>query len=75
MTVNLNTRTTPQIAPILNVSEAAAETAVNYRAEHGDFRTLEDLNRVPGVAVAKIEDHEDRLSSGVLLTASDVEVL
>ncbi len=63
MRVNLNTGTAPQIAPI-NVCEAAAEAVVKYQAERGDFRTLEDLNRVPGVAVAKVEDHEERLSSG-----------
>ena len=41
-------------------SQAAA--IVRYRAEHGDFKSVEDLKKVPGVDAAKIEARKDRLS-------------
>jgi competence protein ComEA len=44
----------------LRRSEAAAVIA--YRAEHGPFKSLDDLKKVPGIDVAKIEAKKDRLT-------------
>src|SRR5690242_20187062 len=44
----------------LRRSEAAA--IIGYRTKHGDFKSIEDLKKVPGIDVAKIEAKKDRLA-------------
>ena len=43
----------------LKRSEAAA--IVQYRTKHGSFKSIEDLEKVPGIDTAKIEAKKDRL--------------
>jgi len=43
----------------LRRSEAAA--VIEYRTRHGNFKSIEDLKRVPGVNPAKIEAKRDSL--------------
>ena len=45
----------------LEISTKDAEAIVRYRDEKGNFKTLEDLKKVPGLDAAKIETHKDRL--------------
>jgi len=59
--VNVNTASAAEIAPVLDVSEAQAEGFVKYRAEHGPFKTLDDLKKAPGVDASKAEARKDRL--------------
>jgi competence protein ComEA len=42
---------------LLKRSESAA--VIHYRAEHGDFKSLDDLRKVPGVDFKKIEAKKD----------------
>lgn len=49
-----------QLANTLDVAQATAEAFVRYRDEHGPFRTVEDLEKVPGVDAAKVESRRDR---------------
>jgi competence protein ComEA len=44
---------------LLKRSEAAA--ILQYRADHGDFKTIDDLRKVPGVDFKKIEAKKDLL--------------
>jgi competence protein ComEA len=44
----------------LKRSEAAAIIA--YRAKNGPFKSVEDLKKVPGIDIAKIEGKKDRLT-------------
>ena len=46
-------------AMTLKRSQAAA--IIRYRTANGDFKSIEDLKKVPGVDVAKIEAKKDRL--------------
>jgi competence protein ComEA len=59
--VNVNTATAAQLPMVLDFSEATAESLVKYRAAHGDFKTLDDLKRVPGMSAAKIDARKDRI--------------
>ncbi len=43
----------------LKRSEAAA--IIRYRKDHGNFKSIEDLKKVPGIDTAKIEAKKDRL--------------
>ena len=44
---------------LLKRSEAAA--IIQYRTEHGDFKSIDDLRKVPGVDFKKIEAKKDLL--------------
>jgi competence protein ComEA len=43
----------------LKRSEAAA--IIQYRTRNGNFKSIEDLKKVPGIDAAKIEAKKDRL--------------
>lgn len=43
----------------LRRSESAA--IIEYRTQHGPFKSIEDLKKVPGIDIAKIESKKDRL--------------
>src|SRR5262249_51788215 len=49
------------LAPMLDVANEVAEAIVRTRSENGNFKTLDDLKRVPGVDAAKIDARKDRL--------------
>jgi competence protein ComEA len=59
--VNVNTAEARQIAPILDVTDSVAETIVKRRTANGPFKTIEDLERVPGLDAVKLEARRDRL--------------
>jgi len=35
---------------------------VAYREKHGNYKSFEDLKKVPGLDFSKIEDKKDRIS-------------
>jgi competence protein ComEA len=45
----------------LSLPRSQAAAIVRYREANGDFKSIEDLKKVPGVDVAKIEAKKDRL--------------
>jgi competence protein ComEA len=45
----------------LSLPRSQAAAIVQYRAKNGDFKSIEDLKKVPGVDVSKIEARKDRL--------------
>ena len=46
----------------LGLKRSEAALIIEYRDKHGAFKSLDDLKKVPGVDVAKIEAKKDRLS-------------
>ena len=60
--VNVNTGPAAQLGLVLEISEATAKAMVKYRAEHGNFKTLDDLKRVPGMNAAKLDGRKDRIA-------------
>jgi competence protein ComEA len=59
--VNVNKGKADEIATILEISNAQAEAIVKYRADHGDFKTIDDLKKVPELASAKLDSKKDRV--------------
>jgi len=59
--VNVNIATADQLPLVLDVSETTAQALVKYRSEHGNFKTLEDLKKVPGIDGAKLEARRNRI--------------
>ena len=45
----------------LSLPRSQAAAIIQYRAKNGDFKSIEDLKKVPGVDMAKIEARKDRL--------------
>jgi competence protein ComEA len=45
----------------LSLPRSQAAAIVQYRTQHGDFKSIEELEKVPGVDVKKIEAKRDRL--------------
>lgn len=59
--VNVNKVAAQDLAEALELSPKDAEAIVRYRGEHGSFKTMDDLKKVPGLDPDKIKAHGDRL--------------
>lgn len=59
--VNVNVAPASEIAPVLDISESAAEAVVKRRAEKGNFKNLDELKKVPGLDATKLEARRDRI--------------
>jgi competence protein ComEA len=59
---NVNTAPAGDLAPVLDVAVDVAAAVVKYRSDNGSFKTVEDLQRVPGLDGARLEARKDRLT-------------
>lgn len=60
--VNVNTAIAEQLPLVLDISEGAAKAVVKYRGEHGSFKTIDDLKKVPGIDPRKLEARKNRVA-------------
>lgn len=60
--LDVNTGTAKELMLVVAIPEEAATAIVNHRTQNGSFKAFEDLAKVPGVDVAKLEARKDRLS-------------
>ena len=59
--INVNKATAIELESGLSLRRSQAAAIIQYRDKNGDFKTIDDLKKVPGVDVAKIEAKKDRL--------------
>jgi len=59
--IKINTATAKDLAAALDVPADVAEVIVAYRGEKGEFKTVDDLKKVPGLDGAKVEAQKARL--------------
>ncbi len=59
--INVNKATAKEIESGLELTGAESVAIVAYRGAHGNFKTLDDLKKVPGLDAVKIESKKDRL--------------
>ena len=59
--LNMNKARAIQMESRLSLKRSEAAAIVRYRKEHGDFASVEDLKKVPGIDFAKIEAKKDVL--------------
>ena len=59
--INVNKAAAKEFETALDLSAKDAESIVHYREANGNFKSLEDLKKVPGVDAAKIEARKERL--------------
>jgi competence protein ComEA len=60
--INVNKARAIDLESGLSLLRSQAALIIQYRTKNGDFKSIEDLKKVPGVDVAKIEAGKDRLS-------------
>jgi competence protein ComEA len=60
-TVNINKASASELSAALGLSTADADAIVRYRAEKGAFKSIQDIRKVPGIDVKKIESVQNRI--------------
>jgi competence protein ComEA len=60
--LNVNKATAVELEGVLTISRAQAEAIIQYREKKGDFKSLDDLKKVPGLDAAKVEAKKQRLA-------------
>jgi competence protein ComEA len=59
--INVNKATAKDLETGLELTTKESEAIVSYRESRGNFKTLDDLKKVPGLDAVKIESKKDRL--------------
>jgi competence protein ComEA len=57
--VNINTATANELTVLKYVGEALSQRIVEYRKEHGAFKSPEDIVKVPGVGQRVYDANKD----------------
>lgn len=59
--VNVNKGTAAQLQNVLGLSEKDAGAVIHWREQNGSFKSLADLEKVPGLDAKKIEAKKDNI--------------
>jgi competence protein ComEA len=54
-TLSLATATAEELDELPGVGPVTAQTIIDYRTEHGPFRSVDDLDAVPGIGPTRVE--------------------
>jgi competence protein ComEA len=60
--VNINTASVEELTQLPRVGVKVAERIVDYRKEHGSFKTVEDLKTVKGIGDKMLEQLRPQIS-------------
>jgi competence protein ComEA len=52
--VNINKATAVEIECVLEITRSESKAIVQYRQQHGAFKSIDDLSRVPGLDFTKV---------------------
>ena len=59
--INVNKASAKDLEAGLELTTKESEAIIRYREAKGNFKTLDDLKKVPGLDAVKIESKKDRL--------------
>ncbi len=59
--INVNKATSIELESGLTLRRSQAAAVIQYRAKNGDFKSIEDFKKVPGLDPEKIEAKKDRI--------------
>ena len=62
--VNINTAGVDELDSLPGIGPVLAQAILDYRAEHGDFQTLDELLEVRGIGSAKLDAMRDEITTG-----------
>ncbi len=60
--LNVNKATAIELESRLSLLRSQAAAVIQYRTKNGDFKSIADLEKVPGIDVAKIEARKDHIT-------------
>jgi competence protein ComEA len=60
--INVNKASSPDLQTALHLPPKQADAIVQQRKEKGDFKSIEDLQKVPGIDAKKIDSNKKRLA-------------
>jgi competence protein ComEA len=61
-TIHVNQATAAQLVSSLGLSTTEAEAVIEYRKKNGDFKSIDDLKKVPDLDTKKLDAKKDRLA-------------
>lgn len=62
--LNINTATVEALTQLPGIGTVTAQAIVDYRAENGDFASVDDLLNVPGIGEGRLADIRDLITVG-----------
>jgi competence protein ComEA len=60
--LNINTAVAIDFESALSLRRSQAAAVIEYREKHGNFKSIDDLKKVPGIDPAKVDAKKDRLT-------------
>jgi competence protein ComEA len=60
--INVNKAIAPQLVSGLGLTAAEADAVIAYRKQNGDFKTIDDLKKVPNLDGKKLDAKKDRIA-------------
>ena len=60
--LNVNQARAVELESALTLTRSQAAAIIQYRTKNGDFKSIDDLKKVPGIDAAKLEAKKDRLT-------------
>lgn len=60
--VNVNKATAIELESGLSLKRSQANAVIKYRGQNGEFKTLDDLKKVPVLDASKIEEKKERIT-------------
>jgi competence protein ComEA len=62
--VNVNDATAVELEGALDLTRPESRVVVQYRAEHGPFKTIDDLRSIPGLDFNRVEARKAHITFG-----------
>jgi competence protein ComEA len=59
--LNLNTASAIQLESALSLKRSESALVIEYRAKNGNFKSLDDVKKIPGIPFAKFEAKKSRI--------------
>jgi competence protein ComEA len=60
--ININKAVSKDFQTALGISGELGDAIVQYRTDKGDFKSVDDLKKVPGIDAAKVETNKSKLT-------------